>query len=373
MTLILLRRGGIAFALFAMFAPIRAAAGPVYLALVIDPPTTAGSGVPTIPRQYGVGTFSVSSNKSGPGTFHLFALDATTGSFGISFFSVGLTGNVSNVLNRAPTAVGFDTLDDNGESTGQSGSAGFSEPLIRSGSGGNPPVPIQAGEVLGSPFRIGGMGQIANNFNNTPNLPVPPTGGTRTWSGLTSGVWGNYADAPAYNAGGKSWLLLGEGQYSGSAPTVDFNNSTVLVYTVPNFNSQNYATVLYNPGGPSVNSGVINNVNANVPGSLLYTFTAGNWADFWSDFQFVSYTPGLGGSGTGPAIPAAFDPATQKFSWNSVGSSVGTYTWSVKGTNINGSSQGTLTINVTAIPEPASISLFVFAFVALNSCIQRRR
>jgi hypothetical protein len=238
-TTYMLRRTFLAgFAILLGFAAT-ANAGPMYVALVLDPTTTAGAGVATVPRDQGTGTFSVTSNKSGAGSWHLFALDDVTGSLGIAGFSVAVTGTATNHQNRSTTG-GFDTLDDQGTSTGNagdSGSAGFSDALVRSAS------PVQGNQVIGSLNDIAGFGISAGSLNNTPNLNAPPSGGSRSWSAVTSGVWGNYsaADTALLNtitaaaATGKKWLLLGEGNYTGAAPTV----ANIAVSTINHYDTSN--------------------------------------------------------------------------------------------------------------------------------------
>ena len=228
-------------------------AGYVALSLIVDPPTTAGAGIPTIARANSTGIFSVTSNKSGAGSWHLYALDTGGDSFGIAYFSIQLSGGVtsSSVLNRSPIA-DFDTLDDQGNSVeNASGHAGFSLNLLRSGVGSNPRIPVQGAQEVGSVYRIGGLGQTASNFNNTPNLPAVPSGGSRPWSGVTSGQWGNYAtDLDSFSPGGRKWLFLGEGNYTGNRPAIDFGgSSTVLYYSSADFNSQSTATLF--PAEPS--------------------------------------------------------------------------------------------------------------------------
>ena len=127
-------------------------AGYVYLGLIVDPPTTAGAGIPTIARANSTGTFSVTSNKSGAGSWHLYALDTGGDSFGISYFSIQLNGTLSNVFNRSPIA-SFDTLDDEGNGTGGSGNAGFS---LRSSAAVSPRIPpFRSREPRKSARRIG--------------------------------------------------------------------------------------------------------------------------------------------------------------------------------------------------------------------------
>jgi len=220
----MLRRTFLAgFAILLGFAAT-ANAGPMYVALVLDPTTTAGAGVATVARDLGTGTFSVTSNKSGAGSWHLFALDDVTGSLGIAGFSVAVGGTAINHQNRSTTG-GFDTLDDSGASTGgpgDSGSAGFSDALVRSAS------PVQGNQVIGSLNDIAGFGIGSSSLNSTPNLNAPPAGGTRSWSAVTSGIWGNYsaadnialANVVGSVATGKKWVLLGEGNYTGQDPVL---------------------------------------------------------------------------------------------------------------------------------------------------------
>ena len=380
---IFFRRGGLFFLLFASLWTASADAGAVFLRLVVDPPTTAGFGVPTIPRDNSTGSFSVTSNKSGPGSFHLYALDAGADSFGIAYFQVGLFGGVtsSSVLNRSPIA-DFDTLDDQGNSVeNASGHAGFSLNLLRSGVGSNPRIPVQGAQDVGSVYRIGGLGQTASNFNNTPNLPAVPAGGIRAWSGITSGAWGNYATDPApYN--GKSWLLLGEGNYTGNLPSIDFGSSTkVLYYASADFNSQKEATtnLCLACYPPTVQDVDVNNVIANDPGLLTLTMSLVPVPPppisplIWSNFTFDSFVPAPGESGTGPTTPATFNTSSRQFSWNTVGSPLGTYKWLVTATNDYGADVGSITVHITAVPEPATITLLGFALAALYNCNRRRR
>ena len=375
MTIIFLRRAGLAVLLLALFGTNRATAGPVYLYMTIDPPTTAGFGVPTVPRANSTGTFSVTSNKSGPGTFHLYALDSGTNSFGIAYFSIALSGTLSSVFNRSPIAA-FDTLDDQGGSVG-SGNAGYSINLLRSGVNPNPTVPIQGAQEVGSSTRIGGLGKTASNFNLTPNMPAVPAGGSRSWAAVTSGQWGNYATAfPTDPSGlGNKWLLLGEGNYSGQLPIIDYSHSAVLYYNAADFNSQDQASLGLSAclpeicHAPTVQDVDVNNVVANDPGLLTLTMSLVPPPPLitltWSNLIFDSYVPAGGASGTGPATPATL--SGNQFSWNTVGSPLGTYKWLVTASNALGFSRGSITVHITAVPEPATLSLLGFALAAICS------
>jgi hypothetical protein len=119
--------------------------------------------------------------------------------------------------------------------------------------------------------------------------------------------------------------------------------------------------------------GYINRVNASNPGAVTHTFAYRGFAPpTWSDFAFESYEPPAGASGSGPAIPAMFDPATRTFDWSTVGSSPGLYTWSVKATpSVGQPDVAYMRVRITAVPEPATL-LLVMAIVA-NFGFGRRR
>src|SRR5689334_5992712 len=92
------------FAIMAVLAMGAAAqASSMFVYLMVDPPNTAGAGVP------GAGGFSVSSSKSGAGTFQLYAVDDITGSSGIKSYQVKLNGTITTLLNRTTTGAWNDT------------------------------------------------------------------------------------------------------------------------------------------------------------------------------------------------------------------------------------------------------------------------
>lgn len=374
MALISLRGCGIAFVLFALLAPIHAIAGPVYLTLVFDPATTAGAGVPTIARQFSSGTFSVTSTQSGAGKWHLYALDDISGSLGLAGFSVPVGGGTSGHLNRS-TNGSFTNYGDADETVVESsGTAGFSDALVRSGVGANPANPIQGNQLIGSFQGIPGYGITAGNLNNTPNLSAPSD--HRTWGGVTSGQWGNYATDPA-SINGKNWLFLGEGSYSGggfpsigSAVAINHydssNNGIMHLAPVPSSSIQVLGGCL-ECFPPIVQDVFVDNVNASNPGLVSRTLNDLNFSfppATWSNFAFDSYVPAVGASGTGPATPATFNTSSHLFSWNTVGSPLGTYKWFVTASNSYGSDQGSITVRITAVPEPASLLLVSLATFA---------
>jgi hypothetical protein len=130
----------------------------------------------------------------------------------------------------------------------------------------------------------------------------------------------------------------------------------------------NGAVTLVPPPGtpPTVNDAVMNGVTA---GDLVqHTFTA-NEPDgdtvTWSGFTFDSYTAAYGGGGPGPAVAASFNPSTQEFSWNSLGSPRGIYQWRVTASDDDGSDEGSLTVHVIEVPEPSSMTLPALAVFGL--------
>src|SRR6476661_561753 len=91
----MLRRSFFAMmAVLAMTAAVQA--GSMYVYLAVDPASTAGAGVP------GAGGFSVTSSKTGAGTFQLYAVDDTDNSFGLKSYQIKLNGTIQTFLNRSP-------------------------------------------------------------------------------------------------------------------------------------------------------------------------------------------------------------------------------------------------------------------------------
>jgi hypothetical protein len=202
-----------------------AMAGPMYVLLVVNPPTTAGSGVAPS------GGFSVTSSRSGPGTWHLYAIDDGTGDFGIRSYSVTLGGTIPAINHRSPSD-SWNTAADDGPF-----GAGFND--LRSGSNINP---IVAGQGLANVPLIGGFGQTASDF-------AQKEGGTAaTHSVVGSGQWGNYADPDtqgffSIGSGGggvqRNALFIAEGTYTGATPTI--TAASMVVWRDANLASSGFA------------------------------------------------------------------------------------------------------------------------------------
>jgi len=193
------------------------ARGQMYTWLVVDPPTTAGAGIPA------AGGLSITSTKSGAGSFHLYAVDDVAGSFGLVSYSVKLTGTLTSINNRSPLTL-WDDEDLN------SYFAGFN--FFRTSTGANP-VSGDMGPISGGAFPpkplIGGLGQTSSNFA----AKMPPD--FYEFSIVTSGQWGSYADpntqGTVLSTGhSRSALFLAEGTYTGAMPTIDLSTGTAFTY-----------------------------------------------------------------------------------------------------------------------------------------------
>jgi hypothetical protein len=225
-------------------------AGTVYVWLVVDPATTAGSGVPVIPSNGS--NLAVSSSRSGPGSWHLFAVDDADNSAGIRSFSIKLNGTVSSVLNRSPTTSWNDADD-------VASNAGFSD--VRT----TTPT-IGAGQGVTNPVVIGGFGQTASNFG--AKLPTAVS-----FAVTTSGQWGTYAAADGITSGVivasghvRNAVFLAEGLYTGAAPTVDIATLIGAGGSAVNFWN---ATGFPNQGSSTVSAGGGTNTLANLSPWIL--------------------------------------------------------------------------------------------------------
>jgi hypothetical protein len=216
------------FALAAALALAATAnAGPLYVFVVQDPANTAGAGVAAVDGM------SVTSTRSGAGTWHLYAVDDGTTTFGIKNYSVTLTGHTA-INHRSPVGT---YLDNNGDTQ----NAGFND--LRSGTNINP---IVAGQGLVNATQVGGIGQTANN------LPAVISGETSTTQ-VSSGQWGTYGDnvyqtggvasqAPAINGPGASGLPRSAVFLAEGAGTASVSAASFSLWTSANLSSSAFAS-----------------------------------------------------------------------------------------------------------------------------------
>jgi len=207
----------------------------VIVGLAIDPNTTAGAGS--------------NSTRSGNGTWHLYAIDNTPGSSGISSFDVTVTSSASMAVNNRAPSTNYDA-DGQGTTVG----AGFSllknvignnTPVVElTGAQPTPPSADSSGNVSVDYFPISGYGQTAASFATKYSAAI---------AGPTVGAsWGAYTpanlstpQAAAANPTGLKWVFLGEGTYTGTAPTA------VASMTIYNNFANTFASVVP-AGGSSV-------------------------------------------------------------------------------------------------------------------------
>lgn len=100
---------------------------------------------------------------------------------------------------------------------------------------------------------------------------------------------------------------------------------------------------------------MIDNVVAEEPGSIHYRLATYS-SSLLDNLRFDSYVPPPGGAGSGPANSASLDLSdfSYYFNWNTRGSPLGTYKWLYTARNEFGSDDGSITVRITQVPEPAS-------------------
>jgi hypothetical protein len=209
------------------------------------------------------------------------------------------------------------------------------------------PVP----SVVGRSDALGGPGGVPALFSPTQ------------WDVL----WGPELGQNTMNATGylsARITLSGDAQAAGSFDYLAFfGDGTEVRLHAPVVNG---AIVIPPAGEPPLVGDVYHMTMAlnEIVGPLMPMDTQGTAPVTWSGLQNPTYMPNFGAPMTALGInhQPTWDPLTQKFNWDTSGSSRGTYMWEVTATNDFGSDVGKITVDVKFIPEPAS---FVLAGLSL--------
>lgn len=210
----------IVFAAIAAVAAAQADAA-IVVGLVIDPTATAGSSP------------DVNSIYSGPGTWHLFAVDDNADDFGISTYNVHLSG--ATVFRHTSPLGSIQDGDGNVQQ------AGFN--ILRTTPGQYADDSIHASQPLPdqSPFLFTGLGQETGNLAAKVAAAQP---GSTLLKGATSPSWGTYNSIAPFE--GKNWLFLAEGTYdAGVLPTI--SEAAFTVFTSPTTFRSSFSTTTIVP------------------------------------------------------------------------------------------------------------------------------
>jgi hypothetical protein len=294
---------------------------------------------------------------SGPGTYQLFASSPDADNNGIASYSISVQ-NVSTLLHRAPR-VTSSTNDD-----GDGGPAGFS--LFRSA---NNAVATGTGFMVGAsqdtvaptPYLIDGFGKTDGSF-----AAELPAGNTNV--GILQPTW-------------SSKLLLAEGSFTGATPDIDLANIDVFVNlfapggTSSVFKAQALTKTITNGAGgdpvPVVGDlNLVANTAGEVVGGTVSPLTDVTTLAF-NAVGAPIFTPLIAGQTLNLVTQPTLSNAGA-FSWDTDGAKRGTYAWAITGTGPGGNDGGTITVQVTQVPEPGTLALFGLAIAGVVGIARRR-
>lgn len=95
----------------------------------------------------------------------------------------------------------------------------------------------------------------------------------------------------------------------------------------------------------------------------------------WSTLSGPTYTKDFGASDDAFGLGTAtwsWDPGTQKFQFNTLGSTRGRYVWTGTASNDTGSDPFSITVDVKHVPEPATLALVGLALVGFVGVARKR-
>ena len=183
---------------------------------------------------------------------------------------------------------------------------------------------------------------------------------------LLQGAW-SLVGANAGTAANVAYLVIPKGTEVNTNITVQVANPDGA--TIGQLTAADFAVVLLHPP-------IVNPLHFDVFRPTCHTCTVSgtvtasgiptSWSPAGPDIALASYTPGFGAPANSPglAIGAIWNPTTQAFSWDTTGSSLGTYTWNVSAANAGGPGNGTISVTITS-PEPSSIVLAALASISV--------
>jgi hypothetical protein len=360
-----------------------------------------------------VGPAGTNSNLSGPNTWHLWALDnhqtpvAGQASNGIYSYSVtmnipglGTAGQGAVIRHRSPNGT-FD--DDNGDTwtVGYSFLRTAGNNNTSASTAGNPIQGLQAVDETSSKFTFG-IGKAASNFvaqqdaqgNNAASASPVNVNATNNTGATSWGVGGPGGASATIN--GNHWVFLAEGGDSAAATLATitagaltngqvFNaNGTIRAAEAPcivnDIDTGNACGTSPPPSTIPVtiaNDLTFNNVDTTVTpvvNGVMGTTPANATTPITWTLGSVVFTPSNGATlaaGQAAAASATLTPSGDTrqatFNWGTVGAPLGTYVWSPTADNADPAAAdgATITVQITAVPEPATFALVGLALFGL--------